>query len=116
MSSTPDKEPLRPPISADVAARVERAERRRGVAVKSLLLAGTLIFGAGLIPSSVAARLGQPPSALALVLLSVGLLLVFPLAALAALLVGPTWQQRQDHWRLLNWELEKSWRHRSQVH
>jgi len=34
----------------------------------------------------------------------VGLLIEFPLAALAALLVGPTWRQRQDHWRLLNWE------------
>jgi hypothetical protein len=104
MSSTPDEEP---PISADVAARVEQAERRRGLAVKSLLLAGSLIFGAGLISSSVAARVGHPVSALGLLLLSLGLLLVFPLAALAALLVGPSWQQRQDHWRLLNRETRR---------
>ena len=106
MSSTPAEEPLtNPPISADVAARVERAERRRGVAVKSLLLVGSLIFGLGLVLCAVAARLGQHPvSALGLVLLFVGFFTAFPLAALTALLVGPTWQQRQDHWRLLSWE------------
>jgi hypothetical protein len=105
MSSTPGEEPPRPPISADVAARVERAERRRGRVVKSLLLVGSLTFAAGLIASALATRLGEHSlRALGLVLLLVGLLLVFPVAALAALLVGPTWRQRQDHWQLLHWE------------
>jgi hypothetical protein len=90
MNNTLGEAPPRPPISADVPARIERAEQRRGRAVKSLLLVGSLTFAAGLIPSAVG-----------LFLLFAGLLTVFPLAALAAFLVGPTWQQRQDHWRLL---------------
>jgi hypothetical protein len=105
MSSTLGEEPPRSPISADVVARVERAERRRGRWVKLVLLLGCLTFGVGLIVSAAAARVGHHPvSNLGLALLLVGLLLVFPTSALVALLIGPTWRQRQEHWRLLHSE------------
>jgi hypothetical protein len=43
-------------------------------------------------------------------LLALGLLFLFPVAALLALVSGPFWWQRQDHWRLLHWQSAyRSW-------
>jgi hypothetical protein len=67
------------------------------------LWTGLLIFVAGiLLQPSVGG--GQSSTPLGLGLLALGLLLLFPVAALLALISGPFWVQRQDHWRLVHWQ------------
>lgn len=105
--------PPRPDVPPDIAERVRVAERRRAVGVKLCLLAGALLCCASFTVYAAAARsfggvagaAGGAPS-VALVLLATGLATAFPLAAVAALLLGPTWGQRRQHWRLERWQRE----------
>lgn len=96
----------------DIADRVRRAERRRGVAVQACVLAGAGLFLAGLLfyaasaPARGRASVGAL-AVLALGLMAAGVVVAFPLAALVALALGPTWEQRQQHWRLMRWERER---------
>lgn len=102
--------PPRPDVPADIAAQVRRAERLRGYFVPACVLAGALLFAAGLAryAATVAHRQGHaPPEMLALLL--AGLLVATLLPALAVLLViGPSWRQRQQHLRLLLWQRERA--------
>lgn len=59
-----------------------------------LVLAGVVLAGR--------AGAGHPTPPLALVLMAVGLVVAFPLAALLALLLGPTWEQRRQHYAYLH--------------
>ena len=94
--------PSRPHAPADVAQRVRRAERQRGVFVPVCVLAGAGIFGAGI--ALYTSRPGQSAPLGALALLLAGLLVATLLPALVVLLViGPTWRQREQHYALLRW-------------
>lgn len=99
-----------PDVPADIAERVRRAERLRGRFVPACVLAGALLFAAGLARyTTMAARTHghTPPEALALLL--AGLLVATLLPALTVLLViGPSWRQRQQHLRLLLWQRERA--------
>ena len=81
-----------------LAREIEWRERRRAVGVKLSVLVGALLLAAGLTVYILtgASATGQT-SPLALLLMAAGLLVAFPLAALLALLLGPTWPQRQRH-------------------
>jgi hypothetical protein len=90
-------------VPAGIGVDIATAERRRKRLVLLCLWIGLLIFVAGILL--------QPPvggehrsSLLGLGLLALGLLVLFPVAALLALISGPLWGQRQDHWRLLHWQ------------
>ncbi|WIG60155.1 MAG: hypothetical protein OJF49_002903 [Ktedonobacterales bacterium] len=97
--------PVRPDAPADVAQRVRRAERQRGVFVPLCILAGAAIFGVGIALYASRPGLSVPLGALALLL--AGLLVATLLPALVVLLViGPTWPQRQQHYALLRWQAE----------
>ncbi|HEV2403917.1 MAG TPA: hypothetical protein VGR88_00610 [Ktedonobacterales bacterium] len=66
--------------------------------VKLALLAGALLVAAGIFVYLAAGGAASGHAApLALVLLGAGLVVAFPLAALLALLLGPTWAQRQRY-------------------
>ena len=102
--------PARPDVPGDMGDQVRRAERLRGRFVPACVLAGALLFAAGLARYAATAthpRGSTPPEALALLL--AGLLVATLLPALAVLLViGPTWRQRQQHLRLLLWQRERA--------
>lgn len=100
--------PARPDVPAEIGERVRRAEWRRGRFVPLCVLAGGLLFAAGLAVYAAAARPERTP-ALALALMLAGLLVATLLPALVVLLViGPSWEQRQQHLRLLRWERERA--------
>jgi dipeptide/tripeptide permease len=68
------------------------------VGVKLALLAGALLVAAGILVYLATGGAANGHAApLALVLLGAGLVVAFPVAALLALLLGPTWAQRQRH-------------------
>ncbi len=93
--------PERPEIPADIGAIIARAEYRRKQMVRICLGVGIVVFAAGLL---LYRGIGlSPASGASLALLAVGLVVSFPLAALLALLFGPSWRQRQDHWQLHYW-------------
>ncbi len=102
--------PARPDVPGDMGDQVRRAERLRGCFVPACVLAGALLFAAGLARYAATAGNAQghaPPEALALLL--AGLLVATLLPALAVLLViGPSWRQRQQHLRLLVWQRERA--------
>ncbi len=101
--------PPRPDVPADIAGQIRRAERLRGRFVPACVVAGALIFAAGLARYATVENTQRhaPPQTLALLL--VGLLLATLLPALGVLLViGPTWRQRQQHLRLLLWQRERA--------
>lgn len=100
-------QPPRPDVPRDIGAQVRRAEHRRGCFVPACVLAGALLFTAGLARVATARTYGPtPPDALALLL--AGLVVATLLPALAVLLViGPSWRQRQQHLRLLRWQRER---------
>lgn len=102
--------PLRPPVPADIAAQVRRAERWRGVFVPVCALAGAALFGAGLAIY----RPSGTGFTLALAIMGIGLLVAFVVPALVVLLViGPHWRQRIQHLQLMRWERERRlWRAR----
>lgn len=103
--------PERPDVPADIAERVLVAERRRAVGVKLCVLAGAALCCSGFAVYAVGARSGSGGvggmdsvgRALALALLAAGLVVAFPVAALAALRLGPTWEQRRQHWAYEHW-------------
>lgn len=95
MAQTPSPDP------PDIGARVRAAERRRAIGVKLCVLTGACLVAAGLATYAIASHRGAAPLA-TLILLALGLLVAFPLAALLALLLGPTWEQRQQHWQSLH--------------
>lgn len=84
----------------DIGARVRAAERRRATGVKLCILVGVGLVAAGLAVYALTPHSAAAPLA-ALILLGAGLIVTFPVAALLALLLGPTWRQRQQHWRSL---------------
>ncbi|MGO8946852.1 MAG: hypothetical protein ACLQUY_04125 [Ktedonobacterales bacterium] len=99
------QQPPKPRVPGDIEARVAHAEHRRSLLVHLCLGLGTLFFAGGLV---IFTRVGvAPATAVAWALLGFGLLALFPLAALVALVIGPTWQQRQEHWQLLHWQSER---------
>lgn len=102
--------PPRPDVPADIAAQVRHAERLRGCFVPLCVLAGALLFAAGLVRYAATRTHGSAPlDAVALVLLLAGLLVATLLPALVVLLViGPSWRQRQQHLRLLLWQRERA--------
>lgn len=88
-------------IPPDIGERVRAAERRRARGVKLCVLAGCCLMAAGLAVYALIPHIHGTPAA-ALVLMGAGLVVAFPLAALLALLLGPTWRQRQQHWQSLH--------------
>jgi hypothetical protein len=102
--STPP--PARPTVPADVAARVQHGEVRRGRAVYATVALGALLLIAAI---AVSLRLPERPTTHAvrvLALVAIGALpfVTFLAAALLALFLGPNWEQRQQHWQLQRWE------------
>lgn len=104
----PTSAPLpRPDVPVEVAERVHRAEVTRGVVAPLCMLAGAALSCAGLIVYSAAAeRTGRSPVATLLLLLA-GVMVAFVAPAVATLRIGPTWEQRQQHWRLQQWETQR---------
>jgi hypothetical protein len=104
----PSAQPARPDVPAEIGERVRRAEWRRGRFVPLCVLAGVALFAAGLAVYAAAPQPERTP-ALALALMLAGLLVATLLPALVVLLViGPSWEQRQQHLRLLRWERERA--------
>lgn len=67
------------------------------------MLVGSLLVLAGVVLVARAGTAsGQATPPLALVFMAVGLLVAFPVAAVLALILGPTWEQRQQHYRFLH--------------
>jgi hypothetical protein len=99
--------PLRPDAPDDIAAQVRRAEQRRGVVVPLCVLAGVVFLCAGLFlysGSRHGSSTAHTPLA-AILLIAAALVVAFPLPALLVLLViGPSWQQRQQHLALMRWQ------------
>jgi hypothetical protein len=94
--------PPRPDVPTDIAAQVERAEKRRSLAVKTCVLVGAAFGLLGIVLAAQAP--GRVIPTFAVIALALGLVIAFPLAALLALWLGPNWTQRQQHWRLLHWQ------------
>ena len=93
--------PPRPEAPPGVAERVRRAEVTRGIVVPLCFLMGGGLACAG------TALYGRAPG-MTVALVAAGVVVAFVVSALATLRIGPTWEQRQQHWRLLRWEGE--WR------
>src|SRR5260221_11524127 len=85
----PHPAPPRPPVPADIAEQVRRAERRRGVIVPLCVLAGVLLFCAGLPTYHFAGDYRHPvqPPTVPLTLIVAGLL-VAPLVPALSVLLG----------------------------
>lgn len=113
----PQPPPARPDVPAEIGERVRRAEWRRGRFVPLCVLAGGALFTAGLAVYAAAPRPEHAP-ALAIALMLTGVLVATLLPALVVLLViGPSWEQRQQHLRLLRWERERAtWLARERAH
>jgi hypothetical protein len=95
--------PERPAVPARIGLDIANAEKRRKHLVLLCLWTGLAIFVAGiLLQSPVVGEHTSTP--LGLGLLALGMLVLFPVAALLALISGPFWRQRKDHWRLLHWQ------------
>jgi hypothetical protein len=95
--------PERPTVPARIGVDIANAEKGRKHLVLLCLWIGLAIFFAGiLLQSPVVGEHTSTP--LGLGLLALGMLVLFPVAALLALIRGPFWRQRQDHWRLLHWQ------------
>jgi hypothetical protein len=94
-------------VPPDIAERVAQAEHRRARGAKLLAACGALLVGAGVILYAAQPHDTAPASAAVLCLLGAGFCVAFPVAALAALLLGPTWSQRQQHYRLARYEGER---------
>ena len=97
--------PERPAVPDDIAAQVEAAERRRARGVKLCIAVGACLAGAGVYLYDRGGRVGWSYVA-ALALLGIGLIVACVGGAAAAWFLGPTWEQRQQHWRLLRWQRE----------
>lgn len=101
-------EPPRPHVPLDVAERVRRAEVTRGIVVPLCMLAGLLLVCAAAVLFARTSHAAGHPPLIPLALLTLGVVVAFPLPALATLLViGPTWRQRQQHFALLRWQSDR---------
>ena len=101
--------PARPDVPATVAERVHAAEVTRGIVVPLCFLVGGALVCAGAVLSARARAVG-------LALLASGIVVAFVVSAAATLHIGPTWQQRQQHWRLLRWQAEhRAWLERERA-
>jgi hypothetical protein len=87
-------------VPPGVAERVRRAEVTRGIIVPLCFLAGGGLACAG------TALYGRAPG-ITVALVAAGVVVAFAVSALATLRIGPTWEERQQHWRLLHWEGER---------
>jgi len=87
---------------------VHRAEVTRGIVVPICVLAGTGLVCMGLVLYRTAPLGGAVRTPLVtLLLLLAGVVTAFAVPALATLRIGPTWEQRRQHWRLQQWEAER---------
>ena len=102
--STPP--PARPTVPADIAARVQRGEVRRGRAVYATVALGALLLIAAIAVSLRLPERSTTHALRVLALVAIGALpfVTFLTAALLALFLGPNWEQRQQHWQLQRWE------------
>lgn len=110
----PSPPPARPDVPADIAEQVRRAERRRGIFVPLCVLVGSALFCAGVgmyrfaPPTHQKGETCLAPTVVAVLLMLVGLLVAMLVPALVVLLViGPSWQQRQQHLAVLRYERER---------
>jgi hypothetical protein len=95
--------PERPAVPEEIAVDIANAEKRRKRLVLLSIWTGLAIFVAGILLQS--PLVGEHTSTpLGLGLLALAMLVLFPVAALLALISGPFWRQRQDLWRLLRWQ------------
>ena len=103
-------------VSARIGVDIANAEKRRKHLVLLCIWTGLAIFIAGILLQLPV--VGEHTStSLGLGLLALGMLVLFPMAALLALISGPFWRQRQDHWRLLHWQnAYMSWLTREREH
>jgi hypothetical protein len=96
-------------VPADIGKQVRRAERRRGVFVPLCVLAGSVIFCAGVgisratAPTNQTGETGLTPTVGPLLLMFAGLLIATLVPALIVLLVIG----RQQHLALLRWQRER---------
>lgn len=97
--------PERPAVPDDIGEQVQTAERRRAWGVQVCIAVGACLAGAGVFLYSRDGSEGRWYVA-ALTLLGMGLIVACVGGAAAAWFLGPTWEQRQQHWRLLRWERE----------
>ncbi len=108
--------PQRPAVPEDIGNRVEAAERRRARGVQACIAVGACLAGAGILLYGRGGSAGRGYVA-AMALLGAGLIVAFVGGAAAAWFLGPTWEQRQQHWRLLQWEREYAeWQARKHTH
>lgn len=108
--------PERPAAPDDIGERVEAAERRRAQGVRLCIAVGACLAGAGIFVYSRGGSAGRW-YVVALALLGVGLIVACVGGAAAAWFLGPTWEQRQQHWLLLRWEREYAeWQARKRTH
>lgn len=108
--------PERPAVPDDIGQQVEAAERRRARGVQLCIAVGACLAGAGILLYSRGGSAGQGYVA-AMALLGAGLIVACVGGAAAAWFLGPTWEQRQQHWRLLRWEREYTeWQARKHLH
>ncbi|MGZ3583007.1 MAG: hypothetical protein ACXWQR_05270 [Ktedonobacterales bacterium] len=107
--------PERPAVPDDIGAQVAAAERRRAWGVQVCIAVGACLAGVGIYLYSRGGRVGWSYVA-ALALLGMGLIVGCLGGAAAAWFLGPTWEQRQQHWRLLRWEREyEEWKARERT-
>lgn len=108
--------PERPAVPDDIGRRVAAAERRRAWGVQGCIAVGGCLAGVGIYLYSRGGSAGRLYVA-ALALLGMGLIVACVGGAAAAWFLGPTWEQRQLHWRLLRWEREYAeWQARERAH
>ena len=107
--------PERPAVPDDIGGQVAAAERRRAWGVQVCIAVGAFLAGAGIYLYSRGGSAGRWYVA-ALVLLGMGVIVACVGGAAAAWFLGPTWQQRQQHYQLLRWEREDAdWQARERI-
>lgn len=107
--------PERPAVPDDIGEQVEAAERRRAWGVQMCIAVGACLAGVGIYLYSRGGSAGHYYVA-ALALLGAGLILACVGGAAVAWFLGPTWEQRQQHWQLLRWEREYAeWQARERI-
>lgn len=108
--------PERPLVPDDIGAQVEAAERRRAWGVRVCIAAGACLAGVGIYLYSRGGSAGRLYAA-SLALLGMGLIVACVGGAAAAWFLGPTWEQRQQHWRVLRWQREcAEWQASARIH
>lgn len=95
-----------PPFPEDapprIADEVARRERNRALAVQSAVAAGAVLACGGI------GAYGRAPLAVTAELLGAALAVGAVGSAALALLVGPNWRQRRQHYALVAWERDRA--------